>query len=207
MKNADSVTKILITKKELQVIENTYFFLTKVKVTHKIIEQLLLLRTSLKKIIQKTDFKFPSETDILTGKISKGENYLSYPYIILDYPKLFKKNSIFAFRSMFWWGNFYSFTFHVSGNALKHYRSNLISNISKFKKKNYFFCINENQWQHEFSANNYKLIDNIPNTELTKLINTRQFIKISKKISLHKWKDVIKTGEKCFTDMLNVCQR
>ena len=35
-------------------------------------------------------------------KIAKGENYLGLPYVILDYPRIFGKEDVFAFRTMFW---------------------------------------------------------------------------------------------------------
>ena len=34
---------------------------------------------------------------------------------MLDYPALFKKDEIFALRTMFWWGNFMSITLLLSG--------------------------------------------------------------------------------------------
>ena len=51
-----------------------------------------------------------------TPKIAKGENYLQLPYVLLDYPRCFDKENIFAIRTMFWWGNFFSITLHLSGS-------------------------------------------------------------------------------------------
>ncbi len=41
-------------------------------------------------------------------KITKGENYLHMPYVVLDYPKIRDKHFPIVLRTLFWWGNYYS---------------------------------------------------------------------------------------------------
>jgi hypothetical protein len=48
-------------------------------------------------------------------KISKGENYRGLPYVMLDYPRIFGKEDVFAIRTMFWWGHYFSVTLHLKG--------------------------------------------------------------------------------------------
>ncbi|MFK5012123.1 hypothetical protein ACI4AC_27485, partial [Klebsiella pneumoniae] len=53
--------------------------------------------------------KFPdferSTLFALSPKISKGEQYLQLPYVMLDFPRNFTDNDFFAIRTFFWWGN------------------------------------------------------------------------------------------------------
>ena len=84
-----------------------------------------------------------------SGKISKGENYLGLPYAILDYPAIFKKENVFAIRTMFWWGNFFSITLHISGR--KRMREiNISKLVENLREKNFLFCINKKEWEHNF---------------------------------------------------------
>ena len=62
-------------------------------------------------------------------KISKGENYNGFPYIILDFPSTFSKENIFAVRTMFWWGNFISITLHLKGSYKNMYAANILKKL------------------------------------------------------------------------------
>jgi hypothetical protein len=81
----------------------------------------------MKKELASFDHLF-GDIQCLNGKISRGENYQLLPYIILDYPSYFSRNNIFAVRTMFWWGNFFSITLHLSGD----HKINLLITILLF---------------------------------------------------------------------------
>ena len=66
-------------------------------------------------------FNLPEEVLIQSPKISRGENYNGLPYVMLDYPRCFGKEDVFAMRTMFWWGNFFSITWHLKGKYSKEY--------------------------------------------------------------------------------------
>lgn len=117
-------------------------------------------------------------------KITKGENYLGFPYVILDYPAHFEKENIFAIRTMFWWGNFISITVHLSGRYKLFFEENIYKNM--YVIPDLFLCISENQWQHHFEESNYKKISTINNEALT-AFQQKKFIKIALKYELHHW--------------------
>ena len=120
---------ILFTSTELKTLHNSKFFEIKASATKKTDAMLAGVRDTLKKEIEKNNFRFPKEVDVRMGKIFRGENYNGLPYLVLDYPKHFSKDSVFAFRALFWWGNFFSFTLHLQGKALEKQRKKLISRI------------------------------------------------------------------------------
>ena len=113
------MTKNIFTSAELQTIHNTKFFSVKATATKKIEHLFADVRDAIKNEIENRNIIFPGEVDSINGKIFRGENYLGLPYLVLDYPKHFSKDSIHAFRTMFWWGNFFSFTMHLQGKALE----------------------------------------------------------------------------------------
>jgi len=132
---------------------------------------------------------FPSmSNDVLSipAKISKGENYLGLPYLILDYPRSFKKEGSVAIRIMFWWGNFFSVTLHLSGEEKIKHQSKLLSALPHLQQE-FFICIHQEEWEHHFEPDNYRLIAEIGTEKSSDLIRNREFVKVAKKIPLLHW--------------------
>ena len=61
---------------------------------------------------------------------------------------------------MFWWGNFFSITLHISGERYK-LKGDVSTLLTYLRDNNFFVCINEKEWHHNFEASNY-----IPANEL-----------------------------------------
>jgi hypothetical protein len=122
-------------------------------------------------------------------KISKGENYQGLPYLILDYPRLFEHENIFAVRTMFWWGHFFSVTLHLSGIYKKEAEENLIASYGAMKEKGYYCYINEDQWKHHFEGDNYIFLSGMSKEDFEKSVRRKSFFKIANKISLQQWDD------------------
>lgn len=170
-------------EKELNILQDTDFLLTKSAVLDKIYKLLEDSRSELIKTVDNSNFSFPDRTDIVTGKISRGENYKNLPYMVLDYPTLFTNESSFAFRTMFWWGNFFSSTLHLEGRALDEYRKIIANNIDRLLNKNIYIGVGETPWQYHYSMDNY-----LPLTkEHAESISNCSFLKLSKKILLVEW--------------------
>jgi len=180
------------TPSELQTLHNTDFFLVKTSAIKKIEHLFAEARDEIKNVIEKENISFPKEVDAHTGKFFRGENYLGLPYLVLDYPKYFSKESVVAFRIMFWWGSFFSFTLHLQGSFLEEQRNTLIKNIPSLKKKNIYICVNNNPWQYHYKKDNYLPIDKLSDAELKRLLLEKEFIKFSRKIPV---KDYKKTGK------------
>ncbi len=179
---------IRITDDEIRVIENSDFFIAKNKVSTKIKLLFGLLRDVLKQEIEKHPDLFPAEIYIETGRVFQGENYKLFPYILLDYPKLFSTTSVLTFRTMFWWGHCFSFTLHLEGNSLDLFRGNLVKNSQELYGKGFYFCIHQSPWQYHFDEDNYLPIEQI--SELETQIKTRKFVKLSRKLDLRQWPEI-----------------
>ena len=98
--------KIMLSDDELQLVNNTGWILTKRSVMEKVDQVLGSIAENQKLIIEKEKNRLPQEVIKSEPKISRGENYLQLPYMLLDYPRFFDTENIFAVRTMFWWGNF-----------------------------------------------------------------------------------------------------
>ncbi len=139
------------------------------------------------------------------GKISKGENYKGLPYVMLDYPALFSKEAIFAIRSMFWWGNFFSITLHISSqNLLKDLC--IADLLIHLQGSDFFICINDNEWDHSFDRLNYIPIDEIDSVQIKKILSG-PFFKISKRIELSRWNEAEDFFQKNFREIISLFSR
>ena len=179
-------SKMQLKEKELLIIQDTDFLLTKATVLEKINELLGQTREELKENVENSNFSFPDGIDLLNGKISKGENYKNLPYMVLDYPALFTTKTVFAYRTMFWWGNFFSATLHIEGIALNYYRNSITKNLDELLKKDIYIGVGDTPWQYHYEDDNYTLL----NEAHRNFITNCKFLKLSKKLELKKWDDV-----------------
>ena len=172
-----------LTSSELQTIYNTKFFEVKASATKKIERLLAEVRDEIKRTIKKEKIIFPKEIDVENGKIFRGENYIGLPYLVLDYPKHFSKESVLAFRTMFWWGNFFSCTLHVSPVPKT-------ANYKNLTGKKIHICVNDNPWQYHYKKDNYVLIDTLSEQKFKSILKKNNFMKLSRKIPLKDHKKI-----------------
>ncbi|MEO8852622.1 MAG: hypothetical protein ABI359_02530, partial [Ginsengibacter sp.] len=177
--------KIRLSAFEIELVTNTEWIFAKQLIIEKVYHLFGRLNEDFKKIIGEEKIFFIPELQKKNGKISKGENYKGLPYIILDYPALFSKENIFAVRTLFWWGNYFSISLHLSGKYLQHLRQS--QSVFSFLQDNDFsVCINENEWQHDFEESNYVNISKLNLEEINKIFE-KPFFKIAQKIDLQEW--------------------
>jgi hypothetical protein len=193
----------VLTKKEAIAIENVDFFKIKKDVFGKIENKLSLLEEKLHQIAIKNNF-LPEEVLRQRGKISRGENLQQMPYMVLDYPRFFDRENIFAFRTLFWWGKFVSFNLHLSGRYCEQFSETILQNIKKNIPPQTYWYVNAHPWHHDFTSDNYLLIKK-ENTK-TILPNENTFLKISRKLNLDKIELIEKEGEKSFEIFLKLLQ-
>lgn len=192
------------TESELQLLFNKDIFLTKRTATEKLYMLFSELQVAIKDTSTHKSFPFPVGTDFNTGKISKGENYKGYPYIILDFPKLFNKNSVFAFRSMFWFGNSFLFSFVCSGDALHSLQNSFMRNRNQLHKQHIFFSLHETAWQHELNSTSDILMENASENLILQHIRKSNFIKLTSQRSSTNKENIISDAVKIYEDMLRV---
>jgi len=181
-----SDTNVELSKNESELVINSEFILTKNRIIEKVYTLFGLLSEDYKIKLLSCKTILPSEVYSSSPKIYKGENYLNLPYVMLDYPRVFLKENVFAIRSFFWWGNYFSITLQLGGRFLQACRIRVEANLKNEVNGDYFICINDAPWEHHFEESNYQSLKTIDSIET---ILNKPFIKIAKRHSLSEWND------------------
>lgn len=186
-------------EKEISLMKDIDFIRTKSIVMDKILEMFSHIREDLKKKIPSSpDGNFPASG----GKISRGENYRQLPYIVLDFPGHFSRHQIFAFRTMFWWGHFFSATLHLQGNYLEQYRKKIEHSIGKLSNSDIYISVGETPWDYHYEPENYVplSLNHLPR------VRNAEFLKFSQRYELTSWETVPEKVVKFYLLLLDVLE-
>jgi len=197
-------TKIALSPDELLLAQNSDWILTKRTIIDTAVQLFSGLCDNMRTIVAAEKAGLPGAVFLSEPKISKGENYHLLPYVILDYPRNFIGGNIFAVRTMFWWGNFFSITLHLAGDHKKIFYEKMDRNVSLLKTAAYYLCINEDQWQHHFEEDNYVAVSSKTNDELAEILQRQPFIKIARRFSLSQWNEMPALLERSFSEMIQL---
>src|SRR6266496_5634658 len=177
-------SKVQLSSFETELVNNAEWILTKNGIIEKVKQLLTGLQEDQKEYLHSLSNHFPKEILKPSAKISKGENYKGLPYLVLDFPRCFDHKNIFAVRTMFWWGNFFSVTLQLAGDYKIMFENKIISSYEILKQKEFFICVHEKQWEHHFESSNYIQISNCNKDDFVDIIKTNSFIKLANKTSL-----------------------
>lgn len=189
--------------KELSIVVDAEWILHK----NRIIEKVFHLFGSLQEAMaaDRVISTFPVEA-ALSPKISKGENYQGLPYVILDYPRLFSRDNIFACRTFFWWGRFFSTTVHLAGDFLVPHRATLLASREVLAADNWFVCVQDDPWQHHFEASNFLTIASLKPEQWESLVQ-KPFVKLAKRYELQEWEKIIDNAVAAYAPLLELLNR
>src|SRR5688572_22112058 len=177
-------TKIQLLPAEMELVATPDIILTKNAILQKIKSFLEALQIKQLEIINRYSSKFPEEVLKISPKISRGENYKGLPWLVLDNPRHFQHNNIFAIRTMFWWGNFFSITLHLSGKYKSDLLRKNLGSISLLKKNEFYIYTGQKEWEHDFDPASYKKISAATIDELEKIFTENNFLKLAVKFPI-----------------------
>ena len=182
-------TKIQLSPFERDLLNNSEWILTKNLIVKKAQRLLEKVQENIFEHVKLSSATWPEEVILISPKISKGENYNGLPWLMLDYPRYFQKEKVFAIRTMFWWGNFFSTTLHLSGEYKERYSSVIRQSYETLCENEFFTCVHDEQWHHHFEKENYLPVKNFTESDFADQIGRRSFIKLSCQLSFREWND------------------
>lgn len=192
----------MLSEEELLLMSNSDWLLRKHTIIQKVISLFGDINTRQQSLLLSN--KIDSELMQIPPKIYKGEQYQQLPYVMLDYPRIFKPEGDFAIRCLFWWGHFFSISIQLSGKYKKNYEQYLISQFSLLEQSSYHVCIHATPWEHHFTPDNMLPLRDINQMSFENIIQENTFLKISKKIPLHEWENVEEIFEKEYEFLLKI---
>jgi hypothetical protein len=174
-----------LTPEEYSTASNSQFLLVKADVIAKVKVEFEALQNSYLDSLKAEGIILQP---IAPPKISRGENYKGLPYLVLDYPAVFDKNNILAFRTMFWWGNFFSITLHLQGHYKEQYLSIVEQKLHQHRPVGLYLSCHPSAWEYHYEPDNYRLVVDMCDEEITSALNQNNFVKLSAKLELAEYK-------------------
>jgi hypothetical protein len=197
--------KILLSAEELNLASDASVILTKNAVIDTVYQLFGQLSLQMQEDIKPLAITL-NEVLETPAKISRGENYLELPYVILDYPRYFRPHDVFAVRTMFWWGNFMSMTLHLKGNYREHYHQRIIQQHVEIGAMGFFAGIGTDEWEHHFGDDNYLAVSLIDQDEWLTLYQARDFTKLALKFPLSDFNEMTSILPEAFRKIIKVLQ-
>ncbi len=199
----DNETKIHLSVFEMNLLNNSDWILTKNNIIKKAQRLLEEVQQNISDYTKLHADLLPAEVVAISPKISRGENYQGLPWLMLDYPRYFDKENIFAIRTMFLWGNFFSTTLHLSGKYRQKYNNAISISYDSLCKNEFYICINEHQWHHHFEKENFLMVKTFAKEEFIELIKEKTFLKLAYRYPLYEWDNAISLLSENFVRVVN----
>jgi hypothetical protein len=177
--------KIQLSPEELILVENAEWILTKNAIIRKVYDLFGAMAAAMKIELQNN----PLSPDVMetTPKISRGENFKGLPFVVLDYPRLFNRENVFAIRTLFWWGRYFSVTLHLKGIYKELFVGQLKKNESLLSDNDFYISSSNDEWSHELGEENYISLNGNRDFLKKKDFSRQPFLKLSAKIDLQNW--------------------
>ncbi len=132
----------MLTKEEQALAANANILLTKNKIIQEVYELFGRLAAEYQTATGPT---LPADIQQIHPKISRGENYLGLPWVMLDWPRHFANQNTFAIRTMFWWGHYFSLHLLLQGDKMHLLNAERLPQAS-----GWYFTTGTDPWQHQF---------------------------------------------------------
>jgi len=189
---------------EISLLNDTTFLTAKRKITRTLILHFEILEKSLQPMVLSEWQNLEPAHNKSSGKISKGENYKGLPYIVLDYPAIFSRTDIFAFRTLFWWGNYYSNQFILMGAYLEKFREKLDRAYNRLKDDEVYIDLSSNPWNHDVSDQHFVTLSRLGQAGFQQYVKERTFVKLVWTLDLSSWKTLIQFSSHNLKTMVNI---
>lgn len=194
--------KISLSPQHIKLVTNADWILTK----NEIVQHIKTAFEGLYNWQQLTIKSYALPADVLKpgGKISRGENYLGLPWIVLDNPRHFIKGNIFAVRTLFWWGRFFSTTLHLSGSWQQKTGPQLVNAFESLQRASLKICYSGDEWVHDINSDAYFSLSTFDQSSFEKIIKEAPFIKIAAYTSIENIENSIAVLMQQFEFWLNI---
>ena len=199
-------SKVQLSEQEMDLVSGPGFILMKNGIITKVYECYGILAENMKAITSEGKNRLPEDALVLTPRISRGENYQGLPYVMLDYPRLFSTEHVFAIRTFFWWGKSFNITLHLKGRYQGMFSESLEKNLAMLKNSGFYISHTKDEWDHDILGAGYISLQQVTEEEFRAKLLSDGFIKIGTTFPIHQWNQataILTAAFKQLIDCLN----
>lgn len=175
-----------LSPEEASLVENSSWLLTKHRIIEKVYGLFGVLSETYNTILPNYSTFIPDEVTSVSPKIYKGERYRQLPYVMMDHPRFFKQQDIFAIRSFFWWGNNFSIHMVLGGKYKILFEPYIRKHIEFGSLNHWFLGISDDPWQHHFEMDNYQPVSELKRNDHD--LTSGNYLKLGRWHPLNEWK-------------------
>ena len=85
---------------------------------------------------------------------------------------------------MFWWGNFFSITLHLSGSNKTTVLAKLIINLPTLKENNFYIYSGTKEWEHDQVPDSCEKLSFLNDDEFNQIVSATHFLKLAIKFPI-----------------------
>lgn len=174
-------SKVQLSAEEIKLVINSHWILTKQAIIQKVCRLLGDLSEQMQAEWAKHDFTLATPSP----KIAKGELYESLPWVVLDYPRIFSREDVFAVRCFFWWANYFSITLHLKGKYRAMFRD-CVRRGNDAASDDWFVSANGDEFSFNLASGDYQPWT-ASDSRTEPGVMQGAFLKITKRIPLEDW--------------------
>ena len=166
------------TELELRLLRNVELFQNKPTIMKKAEGRLHALNQALQSEIVRNPKSCPEEADTLKGQIARGENNRHFPFLSLDMPQLFNKNTFYTFRTLFWWGHYLGFALILKGENFDRHVQSVVDAQATNKVEGIWFSLFDTPWEWELTPAHFQLLSDMAPEEIKTIANKNGYLKL-----------------------------
>lgn len=133
-------------------------------------------------------------------KITKGEQYKSLPYLVLDCPQIKSPEVTFVLRTMFWWGHYISCNLIINTAHLEPQQNS--SEITCLPKT--YILTGDDLWEQDLDSKDFSKVSSLSESRLEQLLTAKTHLKLSHKIPLHKHEQLPELADRIYRKWMTV---
>lgn len=133
-------------------------------------------------------------------RVSRGENYRGLPWVMLDYPRVWGREDVFAIRTMFLWGHAFSVTLHLKGRYQQLYLPGILRRRQELAAAGFYAGVNADEWRHEHTEDVFRPMDEVEAERL----GDGGFLKLSAAVELDRWPEARDLLAELFSMLVSV---
>ena len=172
--------KVQLSAEEMRLVRDPAWILTKNSVIQKVVGMFAELTEVIRlppRTLLGADRRAPRSGGT-EPKISKGENYKGLPWVMLDYPRVFGKEDVYAIRTFFLWGHAFSVTLHLKGVYKERFLPAIRARWGELAAAGFEVSIADDEWVHEHTTETYGPL---------RAADERPWLKLSARVALEQW--------------------